>query len=252
MDPETVIDIDHVYKEFSTRRKTNTLKDLIVYHERKKEEKKHTALSDITISVKKGEALGIVGRNGSGKSTLLKLLSKILRPDKGQITIKGKLACLIELGAGFHPDMTGRENVYINASIFGIPKKTVDERIEKIIEFSGIGDYIDERVRNYSSGMYLRLAFSIAINVEADILLIDEILGVGDIKFQNKCMDWIRGFKSKGGTIVLVTHSVDQAKSICDNVAWIDRGVVREYGPAETVCDDYYNKMNEDDGDYSI
>ncbi len=252
MDSDTVIDVNHVYKEFSTKRRSNTIKDLIVYHEIKKSEKKHLVLSDINFSVKKGETLGIIGRNGSGKSTILKLLSKILRPDKGTISINGKVACLIELGAGFHPDMTGRENVYINASIFGIPKKTVDERMNDIIEFSGIGDYIDERVRNYSSGMYLRLAFSVAINVEADILLIDEILAVGDIKFQNKCIDWLNNFKSNGGTIVLVTHSTDQAKQICDNVAWIDRGIMKEYGPAEKICDDYFNKMNEDDGDFKI
>lgn len=244
MGVDNAITFDHVTKEFSTNRRANTIKDIVVYHDRKVN-KKRTVLSDVSFSIKKGESLGIIGRNGSGKSTILKLLSKILRPDKGTITVDGKVACLIELGAGFHPDMTGRENIYINASIFGIHKKKVDERIEKIIEFSGIGDYIDERVRNYSSGMYMRLAFSIAINVEADVLLIDEILAVGDIKFQNKCINWLKDFKSRGGTIVLVTHSTDQANMICDNVLWLDHGVTREYGAAKKVCDDYRREMSE-------
>ena len=251
MNSDDVIKFDHVSKEFSTNRRTMTIKDLFVYHERQNI-KKRTVLDDISFSIKKGESLGIIGRNGSGKSTILKLLSKILRPDKGSITVNGKVACLIELGAGFHPDMTGRENIYINASIFGIPKHEVDKKIDKIIEFSGIGDYIDERVRNYSSGMYMRLAFSIAINVEAEVLLIDEILAVGDIKFQNKCLNWLNDFKAKGGTIVLVTHSIEQANMICDNVLWIDHGVTKEYGPANIVCENYYKTMNEDSDDSPI
>ena len=174
---------------------------------------------------------------------MLKLLTKILRPDKGKIETNGKIACLIELGAGFHPDMTGRENVYINASIFGIPKKTVDERYDDIVEFAGIGDFMDERIRNYSSGMYLRLAFAVAINVDADILLVDEILAVGDIQFQKKCLDRLDEFRKNGGTIVLVTHSVEQAISMCDNVMWIDQGTIRDYGDPEKVCKNYQMEL---------
>lgn len=243
MNNDNAVEVSHVYKEFSTHRRANTLKDLIVYHERNKIDNKHHVLNDISFTVKKGEALGIIGRNGSGKSTMLKLLTKILRPDKGKIETNGKIACLIELGAGFHPDMTGRENVYINASIFGIPKKTVDERYDDIVEFAGIGDFMDERIRNYSSGMYLRLAFAVAINVDADILLVDEILAVGDIQFQKKCLDRLDEFRKNGGTIVLVTHSVEQAISMCDNVMWIDQGTIRDYGDPEKVCKNYQMEL---------
>lgn len=243
MDPLNAIEVENVYKEFSTHTRSNSIKDLIVYREKKDKTRKREVLKNITFSVKKGEILGIIGRNGSGKSTILKLLTKILRPDKGTINVNGKTACLIELGAGFHPDMTGRENVYINASIFGISQKIIDKRINEIIEFSEIGDFIDERIRNYSSGMYLRLAFSVAINVDADILLVDEILAVGDIAFQKKCLDRLNQFRNKGGTIVIVTHSVEQVKELCDRAMWIDAGEIRMCGDVETVCDEYCKEM---------
>lgn len=242
MDPENAIEVHNVYKEFNTHVRSSSLKDLFVYHE-KIEKKMNKVLNDINFNVKKGEVLGIIGRNGSGKSTMLKLLTKILRPNSGTIETDGKIACLIELGAGFHPDMTGKENVYINASIFGVSKKTVDERYNSIIEFSEIGDHVNERVRNYSSGMYLRLAFSVAINVDADILLVDEILAVGDIQFQRKCLNRLQEFKDKGGTIVLVTHSTEQAKIMCDKVMWIDKGYVREYGEPDEVLEHYRKEM---------
>ncbi len=246
MDPGNAIEVKNVFKQFGTHRRSNTLKDLIVYHEKKENRRTHLVLDDISFNVKKGEVLGIIGRNGSGKSTMLKLLTKILRPNKGTIETDGKIACLIELGAGFHPDMTGRENAYINASIFGIPKKTVDERYNEIVEFAGIEEYMDERIRNYSSGMYLRLAFAIAINVDADILLVDEILAVGDIQFQKKCLDRLDNFRKSGGTIVLVTHSVEQAMEMCDNVIWLDGGKIREYGSPEIVCEHYRSEMLND------
>ena len=243
MQPEYAIKVEHVYKEFNLHRKSTTLKDYLTYHEKRDRSAIRQVLKDINFEVKKGEALGIIGRNGSGKSTTLKLLSRILRPNSGTITMDGKVACLIELGAGFHPDMTGRENIYINASFFGISKKEVDSRMQEIIDFSGIGNYIDERIRNYSSGMYLRLAFSVAINVDADILLIDEILAVGDVQFQQKCFDKLRQFKNKGGTIVLVTHSTEQAKMFCDNVLWLEDGIAKEYGPSAPVCEHYVKMM---------
>ena len=242
-DENNVIEVNHVYNQFSTHQRANNLKDYIVYRGARKKERKHEVLNDINFSVKRGESIGIIGKNGSGKSTMLKLLTKILYPDKGTIETKGKIACLIELGAGFHPDMTGRENVYINASIFGVPKSVVDARMDDILKFADIGDYVDERIRNYSSGMYLRLAFSVAINVDADILLIDEILGVGDIGFQNKCLNKLEEFKKKGGTIVLVTHSIDQAKQMCDRVIWINNGIIRDDGPADIVGKEYYDYM---------
>lgn len=193
--------------------------------------------------MKKGEALAIIGRNGSGKSTILKLLTKIIRPNKGTIETKGRISCLIELGAGFHPDMSGRENIYINASIFGLNKKEVDERMQSILDFSEIEEHIDERVRDYSSGMYMRLAFAIAINVNADILIIDEILAVGDIAFQKKCMDKIEELKRNGVTIVLVTQSPEQAASICDKAVWIDNSSIRMIGDSESVCKNYFEHM---------
>ncbi len=243
MEDKTVIRVKGVCKSFNTHRKATTLKEFLVYHDKKDKSNARQVLKDINFEVKKGEVLGIIGRNGSGKSTTLKLLSRILRPNEGTIEIDGKVACLIELGAGFHPDMTGRENIYINASFFGISEKEVEKRMDEIIEFSEIGDFIDERIRNYSSGMYLRLAFSVAINVDADVLLIDEILAVGDIQFQQKCFNRLKKFQNDGGTIVLVTHSTEQAKEFCDNVLWIDNGIMREYGPAEPVCDKYRQEM---------
>ena len=218
------------------------MKDRVIYHN-KKNVKGREVLHDISFDVKKGEALAIIGRNGSGKSTILKLLTKIIRPNKGTIETKGRISCLIELGAGFHPDMSGRENIYINASIFGLNKKEVDERMQSILDFSEIEEHIDERVRDYSSGMYMRLAFAIAINVNADILIIDEILAVGDIAFQKKCMDKIEELKRNGVTIVLVTQSPDQATSICDRTIWIDNSTIRMIGDSESVCNSYLECM---------
>ena len=239
MDSQNAIEVKGVYKEFNIHNRATSIKDLLVYRTKGIDRRKRTVLHDINFNVKKGESVGIIGRNGSGKSTTLKLLTRILRPDQGTIETDGKISCLIELGAGFHPDMTGRENVYINASIFGISHKEVDRRLEDIIEFSGIRPYIDERVRNYSSGMYLRLAFAVAINVDADILLIDEILAVGDVQFQQKCVNKLNEMKERGVTIVFVTHDVGTAKRMCNRVIWIDDGYIREDGPAEEVCEHY-------------
>ncbi|KUE73144.1 ATP-binding protein [Candidatus Methanomethylophilus sp. 1R26] len=200
-------------------------------------------LHDISFDVRKGEALGIIGRNGSGKSTILKLLTRIIRPDSGTIETQGRISCLIELGAGFHPDMSGRENIYINASIFGLDKKETDERMQDILDFSEIEEHIDERVRDYSSGMYMRLAFSIAINVSANILIVDEILSVGDIAYQKKCMDKIRELKESGVTIVLVTQNPEQAAGICDRTIWLDNGRIKMMGPSKEVCDAYSDFM---------
>lgn len=242
MDPDNSIEVKHVCKYFNTDSGNRKIKDYLIYHQNK-ERKKMIILNDISFNVKKGEVLGIIGRNGSGKSTMLKLLSKIIRPNSGTIETRGRTSCLIELGAGFHPDMTGRENTYINASIFGISNKTVDERFQEILDFSEIGEHIDKKVRNYSSGMYMRLAFSIAINVDADILLVDEILAVGDLRFQKKCFDKLKEIKRKGTTIVIVTHSTSQVREICDNVIWIENGVIKESGDPETICDHYEKEM---------
>ena len=184
-------------------------------------------LKGINLNIKKGEAVALIGVNGSGKSTLLKLMTKIIYPNKGKILINGKLTSLLELGAGFHPDFSGRENIYFNASIFGLTKKQIDARLEQIIEFSELRDYIDNPVRTYSSGMFMRLAFAVAINVDADILLVDEILSVGDQHFQEKCIKKMKQLKAEGKTMVFVTHSLDSAKELCDRAVWLNKGVIK-------------------------
>lgn len=240
--PDDVIEVRNVNKYFVSRSGSQSIKDLLVYRDMKKKER-HEVLRDISFDVKRGEIVGIIGRNGSGKSTMLKLLTRILRPNSGTIETEGTMSCLIELGAGFHPDMTGRENVYINASIFGLTYKQINERFDKIVEFSEIGEHIDKRVRNYSSGMYLRLAFAVAINVDADILIVDEILAVGDIAFQKKCLDKIDELRRKGVSIVIVTHSVEQVRSLCDRALWIDNGDMKAIGDVNEVCDKYVEAM---------
>ena len=171
-------------------------------------------LNGISFEVKKGEAVGLIGHNGCGKSTTLKLLTKIIYPTSGTVEMRGRVSSLIELGAGFHPDMSGRENIYTNAAIFGLSKREIEERLDTIIEFSELQAFIDNPVRTYSSGMYMRLAFAVAINVNADILLIDEILAVGDANFQAKCFDKLKEIKERGTTIIIVSHALGQIEQI--------------------------------------
>ena len=244
MDSLNVIEVNNVTKEFKVHQDhSHELKNAVLLKSRKKYEKRQV-LKGISFGVKKGEAVALIGKNGCGKSTTLKLLTRILRPNTGTIEMKGRVSSLIELGAGFHPDMSGRENIYINASIFGIKAKEVDHRIEDIIRFSELEEYIDNPVRTYSSGMYTRLAFSVAINVDADILLIDEILAVGDSAFQAKCFSKLLELKESGVTIVLVSHSMDQVKRICDRAIWIYDGLIREDGDTELVCNHYSEAMD--------
>ena len=235
------IEVIDVHKTYGGHRSTS-LKDRVVYRKDRKKPGREV-LHGVSFEVKKGEALGIIGRNGSGKSTMLKLLTKILRPNQGTIETEGRIACLIELGAGFHPDMSGRENVYINASIFGLDKKETDSRMQDILDFSELGQYIDERVRNYSSGMYMRLAFAIAINVNADILIIDEVLSVGDLAFQKKCFEKIMELKKKGVTIVLVTQAPILAEQFCERTLWLDMGNIKMLGESSPVCQAYTTEM---------
>ncbi len=219
--------------------KASTLKEKLIFWKRNQNELK-TVLKDINLTIKKGETVALIGTNGSGKSTLLKLITKIIYPTKGKVTVKGKLTSLLELGAGFHPDFSGRENIYFNASIFGLTKKQIDERLEDIIEFSELREFIDNPVRTYSSGMYMRLAFSIAINVDADILLIDEILAVGDQHFQDKCYKRLGELRdNENVTVVMVTHDLDRVKELCTRAIWIYNGEVREDGEPNKVIDSY-------------
>lgn len=234
------INVNHVYKSFTVYYdRANTLKERILFLTRNKRKEKREILKDINIEIKKGETVGLIGVNGSGKSTLLKLMTKIIYPNKGKIETDGKLTSLLELGAGFHPDFSGRENIYFNASIFGLSKKEIDDRLEQIIEFSELREFIDNPVRTYSSGMYMRLAFSVAINVDAEILLIDEILSVGDQHFQEKCFEKMRELKKEGKTMVFVTHSLGSVIDLCDRAIWIHNGEVRMDGDSKKVVDEY-------------
>lgn len=236
---EDVIVVKNVTKTFNIYYdKANTLKEKLLFFKRNRKEKK-TILEDINLTIKKGEVVGLIGTNGSGKSTLLKLMTKIIYPNKGEIETKGKITSLLELGAGFHPDFTGRENIYFNAAIFGLTKKEIDDRINEIIEFSELGEYIDNPVRTYSSGMYMRLAFSVAINVNAEILLIDEILSVGDQHFQDKCFEKMKELKEQGKTMVFVTHSMYSVEQLCTRAVWIYKGHIKMDGDTKTVVEEY-------------
>jgi ABC-type polysaccharide/polyol phosphate transport system ATPase subunit len=198
------------------------------------------ALKDILFEVKKGETLGIIGRNGAGKSTLLQILCGTLTPSSGSVEINGRVAALLELGAGFNPEFTGRENVYMNASVLGLFKEEIDTHFDSIIAFADIGDFINQPVKTYSSGMFVRLAFAIAIHVEPNILIIDEALSVGDIAFQNKCVLKIRELRDKGTTLLFVTHDLSTLQLICDRVMWLHHGEIVMIGDPVIVSQEYY------------
>ncbi len=233
------IKIENVTKKFKIYSdKPNTLKERIVFFKKNNVEHR-TVLEDINLTIKKGETVALIGVNGSGKSTLLKLMTKIIYPTTGKITTVGKLTSLLELGAGFHDDFTGRENIYFNAAIFGLTKEEIDAKVDDIIAFSELEEFIDNPIRTYSSGMYMRLAFSVAINVNADILLIDEILAVGDQHFQEKCYQKLNELKESDRTIVIVSHSLDALKKLCTRAVWIHDGHIREDGNVTKVIDHY-------------
>ena len=236
---EDRIIVEHVYKTFNIYMdKANSLKEKMLFWKRNRKEKREV-LKDINITIKNGEAVGLIGVNGSGKSTLLKLMTKIIYPNQGKIETYGKLTSLLELGAGFHPDFSGRENIYFNASIFGLTRKQIDERLNDIIEFSELGAYIDNPVRTYSSGMYMRLAFAVAINVDADILLVDEVLAVGDQHFQEKCIAKMKELTEQGKTMVFVTHSLGTVKDFCNRAIWLNQGVIKMDGDPDSVIKEY-------------
>lgn len=236
---ETAIEIKNLWKKYKIYQdKPATLKERFLFRTRGVAQEKWV-LKDVSLSIPKGKMVGFIGRNGSGKSTLLKVMTGILRPDKGEISVEGKVSSLIELGAGFHMDFTGRENIYMNASIFGLTRREIDRRLESIIQFSELGNYIDNPVRTYSSGMFMRLAFSIAINVDPDILLIDEILAVGDNAFQKKCISQIEALKQQGKTIVLVSHDNGVMERLCDEIYWMDNAVMIKHGNPHEIIQEY-------------
>ncbi|SFD56868.1 ABC-type polysaccharide/polyol phosphate transport system, ATPase component [Sharpea azabuensis] len=244
MRPENAIEVRNMSKSFKIQYdKAKTLKERLVFWNRG-DVQYHQVLKNINLDIKKGETAALIGTNGSGKSTLLKLMTKIIYPNEGTIETDGKLTSLLELGAGFHPDFTGRENIYFNAAIFGLTEKEIDRRVDDIIAFSELGSAIDEPVRTYSSGMYMRLAFSVAINVDADILLIDEILAVGDQHFQDKCYAKLEELKrDENKTIVIVSHSLDVVKKLCNRAIWIYKGEFRLDGDPTYVIDEYLKQI---------
>ena len=201
------------------------------------------ALSDLSFEVKEGERVGVIGCNGAGKSTLLKILSRITEPTTGRVSLRGRVASLLEVGTGFHPELTGRENIYLNGAILGMSKAEIRRNFDAIVDFAGVEKFLDTPVKRYSSGMYVRLAFAVAAHLDTEILMIDEVLAVGDAEFQKKCMDRLKAFRDAGGTIVLVTHNIEQTTDICDNIIWLDDGRVREEGAAAEVCAHYKEAM---------
>lgn len=237
------IEITDLHKKFKIYHdKASSLKEKILFKNRNRYEDKWV-LKGINLEIKKGETVGLIGENGSGKSTLLKLLAKIIYPNKGAVTINGRVSSMLELGAGFHPDLSGLENIYTNASIFGLTKKEIDRRIDAIVEFSGLYNVIDNPVRVYSSGMYAKLAFAVAVNVDAEILLIDEILSVGDANFQAKCFNKMREIKANGTTIVIVSHSLGQIEQLCERSIWLNDGIVCADGAPREVHLEYLDFM---------
>lgn len=246
MERECAIRVEHIAKHFKVYAdKAAMLKERVLFASRNQYEIREI-IKDVSFQVPRGQALGLIGKNGCGKSTILKMLTRILKPNAGNMIVKGRVSSLIELGAGFHPDMSGRENIYINATIFGLKREEIDSRLSDIISFSELEEFIDNPVRTYSSGMYMRLAFAVAINVNADILLIDEILAVGDAGFQKKCFQRLRQIKEQGTTIVIVSHAMEQLYGICDRLIWIEGGIVQEDGLPKQVAMHYLDFMEDE------
>ena len=246
------IALQHVskdYRLFGRRSQFATLKSALLKRDmRPSPESAVSALKSVSFAIHRGEAFGVVGRNGSGKSTLLKIISGILKPTSGRVTVNGRIAALIELGAGFHPEITGRENIYINGIMLGLSRREIDARFAKIVEFSGISEFLDQPVKTYSSGMYVRLGFAVAVHVDPDILLIDEVLSVGDEEFSAKCIAKIQEMKYRGVTLIFVTHQLDQVRKLCDRALWLDRGEAVSIGDPVRVVDAYLQQVAEGTG----
>lgn len=234
--PETVLAVDHVTKTFRVHHERPTsLKERFTRRSAARFDD-FVALRDVTFDVREGEVFGVIGENGSGKSTLLKCMAGILQPNSGSVRVNRRMSALLELGAGFHPELTGRDNVFLNAAILGMTRRDIAARFDAIVDFSGLGTFIDSPVKTYSSGMYVRLAFAVAINVDPHLLIIDEILAVGDVSFQQRCLEKFVQFRDEGRTIVLVTHAMNTVKEMCDRAVWLSHGVITGEGnPAELV-----------------
>jgi ABC-2 type transport system ATP-binding protein len=236
---DSIVNVSHLSKRFRLFHERNQSLKQSLLNRRRSTHEDFWALRDITFEVQRGETFGVVGHNGSGKSTLLKCLTKILQPDEGSVAVNGTISALLELGAGFHPELSGRENVFLNAAILGVPRRQINERFDEIVDFSGLEQFIDTPVKNYSSGMFVRLGFAVAINVDPDVLIIDEVLAVGDADFQAKCGDKIADFRERNKTIVLVTHNMVDVVRLCKTAAWIDHGNLRMIGAPTDITDSY-------------
>lgn len=240
---ETIIDIKHLSKVYHLYdRPVDRLKEVLSLS-RRCFHRDHHALNDISFRIQKGDSVGIVGKNGSGKSTLLKIIAGVLSPTGGEVAIRGKISALLELGAGFNPEYTGLENIYLNGTMMGYSRGEMAEKVKDIIAFADIGDYIYQPVKTYSSGMFARLAFAVSISVEPDILIVDEVLSVGDARFQVKCIDKMKELKSMGTTILFVSHATEQIKRFCNKAIWMQDGEIRQLGEAGETVDLYENDM---------
>lgn len=241
-----VIEFDKVSRQFVRRQNASTIQERFMGLIRGlPPAEAFWAVRDVSFAVEKGQSIGFVGHNGAGKSTILKLMTRVLEPTSGRVTTQGRIAALLELGSGFHPELTGRENVFLYGSLMGFSRKEMLRKMPEIIEFSEIGQFLDTEVKHYSSGMYTRLAFAVATAVEPDILITDEVLAVGDEAFQRKCIDRIYGFRRAGKTIVFVSHALDVVRSLCDVAVWLDHGEMKAYGNAVEVVDAYLADVNE-------
>src|SRR5829696_9489074 len=247
-----VRDVSKVYRRYGHRRQFATLKSAILsgsFVSDLTADETFEALKGVSFDVAKGRTYGIIGRNGSGKSTMLKCVAGISRPTRGTVTVNGRISALIELGAGFHPEISGRENVFINGIMLGLTKKEITKRFDEIVRFAELEDFIDAPVKTYSSGMYMRLGFAVAIHVDPDVLLVDEVLAVGDEGFTHKCLDKFGEFRRRGKTILLVTHSLGLVERLCDEALWLDGGVVRAHGDPKRIVDAYLMDVARSEGE---
>ena len=240
-----MVDVDHVTIRFNlSSQKVDNLKEYLIKMMKKELMfQEFLAVKDVSFQVRQGEAWGLIGTNGSGKSTLLKVISGIMKPYKGKVTVNGSVAPLIELGAGFDPECTARENIYLNGCVLGYSQKFMEKHFDDIVDFAEIRDFLDSPLKNYSSGMRARLGFSIATMVKPQILIVDEILSVGDYKFKQKCMKRMRELLSGGTTLLYVSHNIEEVRRLCDHAIWIDKGVTKLKGDVNTVCDAYIEAM---------
>jgi ABC-2 type transport system ATP-binding protein len=240
------IEVEHLAKRFRVYHERNQTLKAAFMRRRRAVYEEFWALDDVSFDIPAGTSFGLVGDNGSGKSTLLKTLAKILFPDRGEVRVNGRMAAMLEVGSGFHPELSGRDNIYLNGSILGMTRAEIDRKFDDIVQFSGVEAFIDQPVKNYSSGMYVRLGFSVAIHVDPEILLVDEVLAVGDAAFQQQCAEKFAQFRRDGRTVVIVTHDMSAVRTMCDHAAWLSHGKLVELGPAPLVVERYRDATRTD------